>query len=66
MDASLAASMCADELRNQYGEAPQEAINRCAGRLVGKTVENAEAMVGGVVDGLGGLIDDLLGGLLGR
>lgn len=59
-----ARQICTTELNNQYGKAPAKAVNRCADQLVGKTLTNARATVGGVVSGLEGLVKNLLGGLL--
>jgi membrane-bound lytic murein transglycosylase B len=62
---SEAVSLCTAELQAQYGEAPQKAVDQCAAALQGKTVAEAEAAVDNVVAGLAGLVDDLVGGVLG-
>ena len=62
---SEAVSLCTAELQAQYGAAPQKAVDQCAAALQGKTVAEAQAAVDNVVAGLAGLVDDLVGGVLG-
>jgi membrane-bound lytic murein transglycosylase B len=61
--AGQAANLCAGELQAQFGDAPQEAVSKCAASLSGMTVPEAENAVGGIVAGLAGLVEDLVGGL---
>jgi uncharacterized membrane protein YgcG len=60
-----ATRLCTDELQRQYGAAPQEAVDACVSQLQGKTLTEAKSSVDTVVAGLSGLVDDLLGGVLG-
>ena len=61
-----AVSLCTDELKAQYGAAPDKAVDACVQQLKGKTLPEAKDAVGGIVAGLADLVGSLLGGLLGN
>jgi membrane-bound lytic murein transglycosylase B len=58
-------TVCTNALTAKYGSAPGEAVTKCVNQLVGKTLPEAQAAVGGVVAGLAGLVNTLLGGVVG-
>ena len=59
---SQAIDLCTSALNDQYGDAPQKAIDQCVSQLQGKTLEEAKSSVGGIVAGLSDLVSGLLGG----
>jgi membrane-bound lytic murein transglycosylase B len=54
--------LCTSELQRQFDAAPQQAVDQCVAALRGKPLKQAQASVTGVVSGLSGLLDSLLGG----
>ncbi len=59
-----AVQLCTNALQAEYGASPAAAVDQCVAALKGKTLKQAQNAVGGVVAGLAGLLDDILGGLL--
>jgi len=60
-----AVSLCTDELKKQYGSAPDKAVSACAAKLQGMTLTEAKNAVSGIVAGLADLVGSLVGGLTG-
>src|SRR3954454_984652 len=54
-----AVQMCTDALSQQYGSAPDAAVQQCAAALEGKTVDEAARAVGGIVAGMGDQVGDV-------
>lgn len=63
------ATVCTNALTARYdtlsGSNLQQAVTKCVGQLTGKTLPEAQAAVGGVVNGLLGFVTNLLGNVLG-
>ena len=60
-------TVCTNALTATYdglaGSGLQQAVDKCVAQLSGKTLPEAQAAVGGVVSGLAGFVQGLLGGL---